>query len=137
MDDWSEEERQQFFRVFDRPSGPPQPPAPIRGDEPAQGRPRRHRISRRHPCSVDQFVYFIQASTGQIKIGAAHRPLARLGELQVAHPEPLTLLGTCAGGAPLEESLHREFTTDWIRGEWFRCSERLMARIRDLITPAQ
>jgi hypothetical protein len=51
----------------------------------------------------------------------------------VGHPEPLTLLGVCAGGAPFETELHAEFTMDWIRGEWFRPSDRLLARITELI----
>lgn len=93
---------------------------------------QKQRITRRAPASVTQLVYFIQASSGHIKIGVARNPLDRLGQLQISHPEPLTLLGYCTGGAELEAALHLESRADWVRGEWFRPSEKLLAKIREL-----
>lgn len=78
-------------------------------------------------------VYFIQEpSSGAIKIGVAQDPAIRLAKLQTAHPLDLKLLGTCPGGLPLERLLHLQFVEDCIRREWFKQSDRLLARIKEL-----
>jgi hypothetical protein len=74
------------------------------------------------------FVYFIQADDGgPIKIGWALDPIARLKELQVGCPEPLSLLMTLADEGGLETQLHRRFATLRLRGEWFRAEQELAA----------
>lgn len=50
-------------------------------------------------------------------------------ELQLGCPDELEVLLTYPGGARLEEALHQEFATEWIRGEWFMCSERVLRHI--------
>lgn len=87
-----------------------------------------------HGKAVDKrMIYFVQdhAKTG-IKIGIATDPLRRLFNLQTAHPYPLLPLGSCQGDAALERTLHKEFSEDRLLGEWFRPSERLLARIEAL-----
>lgn len=67
----------------------------------------------------DLLVYFIQAQTGQIKIGIAANPELRLCSLQTGSPVTLTLLATCPGGRPLEAEYHRRFAASRLHGEWF------------------
>lgn len=74
------------------------------------------------------FIYFIQAAddpTGPVKIGVSKRPKHRLAQLQIGSPYDLRLLGTYPGDDLTEAFLHRVFSGDHLRGEWFRYSERL------------
>jgi hypothetical protein len=74
-------------------------------------------------------VYFIQASTGHIKIGTAIDPAERLATLQVAHALPLRLLGSIEGGRATEKALHALYAAYRVSGEWFEPAPELMARI--------
>lgn len=91
---------------------------------------------RRGPASrpplPEQRVYFIRSAAGHIKIGIAVNPQNRLAALQIAHAKKLSLIGSCPGGLSLEVALHHEFRRDRIRGEWFRPSDRLLAKIQEL-----
>ncbi len=70
-------------------------------------------------------VYFIQAGQGgPIKIGSARYPELRIGALQVANHEELTLLGKIryddGHDRHSEWAIHEYFSEHRLRGEWFR-----------------
>jgi hypothetical protein len=77
-------------------------------------------------------VYFIRAETGQIKIGMAADPKARLSNLQTANPVKLELMATCEGGAEREAEYHERFREHHLRGEWFAPHEDILAEIARL-----
>lgn len=69
-------------------------------------------------------VYFIQAETGQIKIGVARDIEKRFAALQTMSPVKLTLVAQCEGGQPAEFAYHKRFAAHRLHGEWFsRCPE--------------
>jgi hypothetical protein len=71
-----------------------------------------------------QFVYFIGAASGAIKIGTATNPQVRLKTLQTGHHERLEILATCEGGQTVEREYHARFADRRMNGEWFeRCPE--------------
>lgn len=77
-------------------------------------------------------VYFIRAGDdGPIKIGRAVYPRRRMSELQVSHHETLTILAIMPGGEDVEASLHRQFASLSLRGEWFRADAVLLAFIEE------
>lgn len=90
---------------------------------------------RREKCLIvtTTKVYFIQASSGEVKIGYARWPERRLGELQMGHPGQMWLLCAVPGGRDLERKLHQEFASDHVRGEWFKYTKRMQDRIKQLI----
>lgn len=72
---------------------------------------------------VSPVIYFIRAEgVGHIKIGWTEgtEAVARLRDLQVGSPVPLTCLKTIPGGRELEQELHRRFAAAHVHGEWFR-----------------
>lgn len=78
----------------------------------------------------DRQVYFIRDElTGNIKIGVAADPEKRLQELATGSAGALTILRTEPGGARRELALHKKFSADRVRGEWFRPSDALMEHI--------
>lgn len=83
-------------------------------------------------------VYFIKnETTGAIKIGRTKTMRKRLGDLQTASSEPLTLLGVVPGSNELERALHTEFRDHQIHGEWFHPHESLMSRIATMISDGE
>jgi hypothetical protein len=81
-------------------------------------------------------VYFIQGkTTGNIKIGVANDPEARLRDLQIGSSEDLTLLGCLVGSEDLEAALHSQFNEYHIRGEWFRPGRRLTSFLSGRVAP--
>jgi len=91
----------------------------------------RQETGRRQPTQV---VYFIQSSSGAIKIGTSLsvRLAKRLTELQSGNDGDLSVIATLPGGLPLERRLHRKFRLARIRhnNEWFRPVEPLLAFVR-------
>jgi hypothetical protein len=88
-------------------------------------------------CAIEvyglAFVYYIQCGAGgPVKIGLSRRPAKRLIGLQIANPVPLTMLGLELGGSEAEAARHEQFAAEWIRGEWFRSSPRLLRHIKGL-----
>ena len=81
------------------------------------------------------YLYFIKCETGPIKIGKSKAPKKRLAALQHANPFKLELLLKIRETAVLnEESLHRIFSNQRIRGEWFKPSRKLILFIESLKT---
>jgi hypothetical protein len=80
------------------------------------------------PCT-----YFVQAETGQIKIGRSHASsmLGHLSSLRGHSPVELRLLVVIEGDA--EEWYHERHHESRLHGEWFRPSEALLEDIRLLL----
>lgn len=86
------------------------------------------------PC-----VYFVRAGRGPIKIGLSTKLnfRMRLGALQIAHHEPLKVLGLFAGTRALEQKIHRALAKHRVRGEWFHPVPEVinaMKSLRKLVT---
>ena len=78
-------------------------------------------------------VYYITDGE-RAKIGYTDRPISeRLRELQTGNPQTLELVLCLKDGTfATEQAIHRNWQSDLIRGEWFRDSEALRDRFRDL-----
>ena len=93
---------------------------------------------------LDIHIYFAQLEGpgGPVKIGRANDVSLRMKQLAVPLPYSLRLLASHRGtslyvaGYTTEKHLHREFSADRIRGEWFAASERLMRYVRFVSTDA-
>jgi hypothetical protein len=79
--------------------------------------------------AVPQFVYFIAAEDGPVKIGVATKPKNRLKELQTSHHQRLAILATCDGDVELEKAYHKRFAAHRLSGEWFERSPEIQAEI--------
>lgn len=78
-------------------------------------------------------VYFVrQGSAGPIKIGISEDAEKRVKELQVGNHEILNILATAPGNQITESFLHAVFAQDWIRGEWFSSSPKLLQFVKDV-----
>jgi hypothetical protein len=81
-------------------------------------------------------VYFIKSDCGRIKIGyTMHESAAnRVSHIQVASPRKLELLVTVPGDRDTEKRLHRRFSEEHVRGEWFRFSGRIQSLVEYIRT---
>ena len=79
--------------------------------------------------SASGHIYFIQAGgpTGPIKIGWAIDPEERLKQLQSGNDRVLEIIGTIPGTVRDEKALHAKFSSDRIKGEWFRCTSDVVS----------
>lgn len=82
--------------------------------------------------ATPQFVYFIGAESGPIKIGVATKPPQRLRELQTSHHERLSILATCEGDMEVEKAYHKRFADHRLSGEWFKRVPEIEAEIEKL-----
>ena len=80
------------------------------------------------------FVYAIGRDDA-VKIGWAKNPRRRLSELNVASPEPLSLIGFIPGGKFDESAAHLLCADERVRGEWFRRSGTVVEFIKTLCVP--
>lgn len=87
--------------------------------------------------SEAQYIYFVQAGGGPIKIGTSRNPLRRLVKMQADNHEPLTLLAVLHGDEAREREIQKQFWSTQVRGEWFSPGTELLAFIRDhAVAPA-
>lgn len=78
-------------------------------------------------------IYFVQDyHQTAVKIGYAREAGNRIMSLQTASPYPLLPMGTCPGNMSFERSLHAEFASDRLLGEWFRKTDELVERAKHL-----
>jgi hypothetical protein len=75
------------------------------------------------------YVYAI-GQLGAVRIGASRDIEKRRYALQCSNPRRLRVLGFIRSTYFLEEGLHRKLEAEWIRGEWFRMSDRVRSIIR-------
>lgn len=77
-------------------------------------------------------VYFIQAASGQVKIGCTYGTVeGRLRAIQTAHWERLAILRYLRTDSPhfVESKWHRRFKSARIGGEWYAPTAELMSAI--------
>ena len=75
-------------------------------------------------------IYFIVTEDFQfLKVGFSLDPPTRLKTLQTGNPLELKLLHTIPGTRRLEESLHREFSPFWVKGEWYKADPSILFRM--------
>ena len=87
-------------------------------------------------------VYFLQVSTGQVKIGYTREGSlkSRIRELQIGNHQELKLIRAVKGGGRQESWLHYHFRAHRIRGEWFEFCEEMLTiipSIRHTARPAR
>lgn len=81
-------------------------------------------------------VYIIQSGiTKHIKIGHSINVTQRVKSLKTSSPERLLLLGVVKDKALTERDIHKEFSDDRVKGEWFNPSPRLLEWIHDNVVP--
>lgn len=107
------------------PRGKPNYVDPIR-----KGATHNVRVIVRPPA--DHVVYFIQAATGQIKIGTTGRVDWRLENLRGQCPVAVTLLATIPGRRVEEFAYHARFAEHRLHGEWFEPHPDILAEIERL-----
>lgn len=78
-------------------------------------------------------IYFIQqGNDGPIKIGITWDVKKRFDHMKTFSPHPLRILAIINGDSKKERLLHQKFKKEWLQGEWFKSSERLMQFIQTL-----
>jgi hypothetical protein len=78
--------------------------------------------------NASKWVYFIRVGDdGPVKIGITTKPQDRLWALQQASPARLQFLALFRAAQCHESELHHFYEREWLRGEWFRASPRLLA----------
>ncbi len=81
-------------------------------------------------------VYFATCrEANAVKIGSSTEPEVRLGEIQWGCPLLLTLEAILPGGIEEEFALHRRFSDDRIRGEWFTITDHIELVIKSGAIP--
>jgi hypothetical protein len=73
-----------------------------------------------------RWIYFIQARSGEIKIGSAIDLVDRIGQLQAGHPHQFQLLALEYAPKIREFELHAMFAEHREQGEWFYPSQELI-----------
>lgn len=79
-------------------------------------------------------IYFVrcESADGLIKIGFATNVEARVSDISLLCPYPLTILAITPGTISEEMRLHHRFRDSRVRGEWFRPSPELTKMIAAL-----
>lgn len=78
--------------------------------------------------SIESQVYSRLLKQGPIKIGFTDDPdlRSRFHQLRTGNPYPLRVLGVIVDGTrEAERVIHREFQSQRLEGEWFRCTTAL------------
>jgi hypothetical protein len=80
------------------------------------------------------FLYAIQADapSGPIKIGVAIRPEARLEQLQIGCPYPLTLVASIPATVRIERQIHKHLAPHRKAGEWFAPDAPVLELVAEL-----
>jgi hypothetical protein len=83
----------------------------------------------------EHVVYFVQAATGQIKIGTTAYLERRLAILRGQSPVEITLLANVSGKRVDEYALHTQFAAHRLHGEWFEPHPDILAEIDRVRAP--
>ena len=65
-------------------------------------------------------VYFLQGSSGLIRIGTTSRLHRRIHEAMIGNDRPVVLVGALCGDGYLKREFHARFAEYRSHGEWFR-----------------
>ena len=90
------------------------------------------------------YVYFLRArgTPKRIKIGKAKDPIERMRALQTGCPHKITLAGAikCKDDSQalrVEKALHAVFADKRKQGEWFHCTDYVLAQVWDILNQLQ
>jgi excisionase family DNA binding protein len=73
------------------------------------------------------FIYVLRAAgTSAHKIGVATDPAKRVRDMQTGCPTLLEIVLVFRGNRTTESAIHQHFAAEWLRGEWFTGSPRLL-----------
>lgn len=109
---------------------PPRPPKPTAEEVDRRKRPWAY-LPRPDQSKNWPTVYFVKYPGRLIKIGTSAWIPGRVGELQAAIPQEISVVGVMCGGPEMEQRLHKEFADLRVRGEWFKATKRLRDFIRE------
>lgn len=70
-------------------------------------------------AKLENYVYFVEASNGRIKIGTSSNIKRRFNQLQSSSPCQLKLIGVISGDKIKERQIHERFKRYNTHGEWF------------------
>lgn len=84
------------------------------------------------PKRASELIYFVQAETGQIKVGLALDVERRLAQIRTMSPVPIRLLAIVEGGRAQEHQYHKRFADHRLHGEWFNPHPDILAEIKRL-----
>jgi hypothetical protein len=79
-------------------------------------------------------IYFIRDGDA-VKIGYAINPRSRLTTLRTGNSRPISILGVMDGSLDDEHRLHQRFTSEHIRGEWFKLTPQIIQFIEENCRP--
>lgn len=78
-------------------------------------------------------IYLMRSGCGKFyKIGHSKQPEARERTLQAEQPS-LKMVGNWEGYVDTERRLHDKFSALWVRGEWYRLSERTVEYFGEIV----
>jgi hypothetical protein len=72
-------------------------------------------------------VYMIRAEGGDMKIGTAKDPLARMRQMQTGMPQKLRIVRVLEGSRAEEQGLHKRFAEYRLTGEWFKFHQDMLS----------
>ena len=75
------------------------------------------------------YIYYIIDGRRRVKIGYSKTPRVRISSFKTFDPL-VDLVAMETGDLELERTRHKQFRREWIGGEWFAKSERLVDWIR-------
>lgn len=108
------------FEAELRKDGHPKPFRYCERCRPLHKREYAREYHRQQTGPIKGVIYVIGGPTGPVKIGWTRGNVeARLKQLQIGNPLPLSILKTMKGTTHDETDLHIRLTNYHIRGEWF------------------
>jgi len=99
--------------------GDPQIEEAVRRIDPRILEPYSHRRKRK------RVVYFIQAKTGEIKIGVSTNLKHRFSQIKVHCPVKIKLIGAMHEEKLTEADVHRLFKKYKLKGEWYKPDQEI------------
>lgn len=67
-----------------------------------------------------QWIYLLEAQTGEIKIGCSNDPWGRLYTMVASSPCPIALIAKWPGSFKDEKALHAKYEAHRVYREWFK-----------------
>jgi hypothetical protein len=78
-------------------------------------------------------IYFVQKTSGPIKIGISRNVSTRIAALKTSSDEPLTLLATVNGNSDAERYFHSRLTKHRLYGEWYFPHREVLDVVEEVI----
>ena len=78
-------------------------------------------------------IYFVRCGDF-VKIGTSTQMLGRISSMRTNSPYEIEVLGSVAGGVEFERRLHKRFSKQHHRGEWFRLDTEMKSELSIMIS---